>query len=110
MGRCAFPDGELLDVGEVILAMERVGFEVRDVESLREHYARTLRAWVGNLEAEWGRAVSLVGIGRARIWSLYMADSALGFEDGGLAIHQVLGTRTDRHGHSGMPSSRRHWN
>ena len=46
VGRYVFPDGELIDVGEVVLAMERAGFEVRDVESLREHYARTLRAWV----------------------------------------------------------------
>jgi cyclopropane fatty-acyl-phospholipid synthase-like methyltransferase len=39
--RYVFPDGELADVGDVVLAMERAGFEVRDVESLREHYART---------------------------------------------------------------------
>ena len=46
IGRYVFPDGELIDVGDSVLAMERAGFEVRDVESLREHYALTLRAWV----------------------------------------------------------------
>src|SRR3546814_9325163 len=66
-GRYVFPDGELIDVGEVVLAMERAGFEVRDVEGLREHYARTLRAWVANLEGQWDRAVQLVGEGRARV-------------------------------------------
>ena len=71
--------------------MEQAGFEVRDVESLREHYARTLRAWVANLEAHWDEAVGLVGDGRARVWRLYMAGSAVGFDDGGINVHQVLG-------------------
>jgi cyclopropane-fatty-acyl-phospholipid synthase len=106
LGRYVFPDGELLDVGTVVLAMEAAGFEVRDVESLREHYARTLRAWVANLEARWEEAVSLVGVGRARIWRLYMAASAVGFDDGGVSIHQVLGVVPDPGGHAGMPPVR----
>ena len=56
VGRYVFPDGELIDVGKVVLAMEEAGFEVRDVESLREHYARTLRCWVANLESQLGRS------------------------------------------------------
>jgi cyclopropane-fatty-acyl-phospholipid synthase len=110
MARYVFPDGELIDVGEVVLAMERARFEVRDVESLREHYARTLRAWLADLQNEWDRAVALVGVGRARVWRLYMTASAIGFEDGGLGIHQVLGVKTDRRGRSGMPRTRRDWN
>ncbi|MFD4351137.1 class I SAM-dependent methyltransferase [Nocardia sp. NPDC058518] len=109
VGRYVFPDGELLDVGEVVLAMERAGFEVRDVEALREHYARTLRHWVANLETDWEQAVSLVGEGRARIWRLYMAASALGFEDGGLGIHQVLGVVPEATGNADMPATRRIW-
>jgi cyclopropane-fatty-acyl-phospholipid synthase len=107
VGRYVFPDGELIDVGDVVLAMEQAGFEVRDVESLREHYARTLRHWVGNLEASWDDAVALVGPARARIWRLYMAGSAIGFEDGGIAIHQVLGVVPTAAGSSGMPRTRR---
>ena len=106
IGRYVFPDGELIDVGEVVLAMERAGFEVRDVESLREHYARTLRCWVANLEAHWDEAVALVGRPRADIWRLYMAGSALGFEDGGIAVHQVLGVVPNDDGTSGMPRTR----
>ena len=107
IGRYVFPDGELIDVGESVLAMERAGFEVRDVESLREHYARTLRAWVANLEAAWDEAVALVGEARARIWRLYMAGSAIGFTDGGVSLHQVLGVVPDRDGGSGMAPTRR---
>jgi cyclopropane-fatty-acyl-phospholipid synthase len=109
MGRYVFPDGELLDVGEVVLAMERAGFEVRDVESLREHYARTLRAWIANLQSHWDEAVDLVGEGRARVWLMYMTGSARGFADGGTSIHQVLGVVPDAGGASGMPPTRSAW-
>ena len=71
IGRFVFPDGELIDVSQVLGAMERAGFEVRDVESLREHYARTLRAWVANLESNWEEAVGEAGPERARLASLY---------------------------------------
>ena len=109
MGRYAFPDGELLDVAATVAAMQRAGLEVRDVESLREHYAQTLRAWVANLERSWDDAVALVGERRARVWRLYMAASAVGFEDGGLAVHQVLGVARATDGVSGMPRTREGW-
>ena len=109
MGRYVFPDGELLDVANTVTAMQRAGLEVRDVESLREHYALTLRRWVANLEDGWNEAVTLVGEGRARVWRLYMGASAVGFEDGGIAIHQVLGVACDADGLSGMPATRDDW-
>jgi cyclopropane-fatty-acyl-phospholipid synthase len=100
--RYVFPDGELHEVGSVVSRMQQAGFEARHVEGLREHYALTLRAWVRNLEQHWTRAVAEVGDGRARVWRLYMAASAVGFEDSMLQIHQVLAVRTER-GASGMP-------
>ncbi|GIU86454.1 MAG: cyclopropane-fatty-acyl-phospholipid synthase [Acidimicrobiia bacterium] len=100
--RYVFPDGELHEVGTVVSRMQRSGFEVRHLESLREHYARTLRAWVANLEGAWDEAVRLVGPGRARVWRLYMAASAVNFEEGRTQVHQVLGVRADG-GRSGMP-------
>jgi cyclopropane-fatty-acyl-phospholipid synthase len=99
--RFVFPDGELLEVGSVVTAIQRAGFEVRHLESLREHYALTLRAWSANLEREWEAAVAEVGAARARIWRLYIAASALNFEDGNTQVHQVLGIKGD-HGRSGM--------
>ncbi|MGI8763713.1 MAG: class I SAM-dependent methyltransferase [Ilumatobacteraceae bacterium] len=109
IGRYVFPDGELLDVADTIRSMERAGFEVRDVESLRQHYARTLAAWIANLEDDWDEAVRLAGPGRARVWRLYMAGSAVGFTDGGVSIHQVLGVVPDPTGTTGMPATRRAW-
>ena len=80
MARYVFPDGELMEVGRTVSAMQNAGLEVRDVESLREHYGRTLRAWVANLERRRAEAETLVGEARTRIWLLYMAASAVAFE------------------------------
>ena len=104
--RYVFPDGELEPLSVMVGALEEAGFEVRDVESLREHYALTLRAWVGNLEANWDRAVELSTAGRARVWRLYMAGSALAFEGNRLGVNQVLAVRPEVRGLSGMPRSR----
>jgi len=100
--RYVFPDGELHEVGAVVSSMQQAGFEVRHLESLREHYALTLRRWVANLEAGWDDAVREVGPGRARVWRLYMAAAAVGFERDTNQIHQVLGTATTD-GVSGVP-------
>jgi cyclopropane-fatty-acyl-phospholipid synthase len=104
-----FPDGELLPIGEVVTAIETGDFEVRDVENLREHYARTLRSWVTNLEAEWDRAVALAGQGRARVWRLYMTGSALSFDAGRIGVAQVLAVRRHADGTSGLPNTRSAW-
>ena len=104
--RYVFPDGELEPVSTMVDVLETAGFEVRDVESLREHYALTLREWVANLEREWDRAVALASPGRARIWRLYMAGSALGFECNRLGVNQVLAVRTAAGGRSGLPRTR----
>ncbi len=105
-GRYVFPDGELHEVGIVAMKMQDAGFEVRDVESLREHYALTLRCWVANLEESWDDALKLVSPGRARVWRLYMAGSAANFEAGRMSVHQVLGVKMAAGGASGMPLRR----
>ncbi|MEU9396212.1 cyclopropane-fatty-acyl-phospholipid synthase family protein [Streptomyces sp. NPDC048324] len=104
-----FPDGELAPLGMTVTQLERAGFEVRDVESLREHYGLTLRRWVANLEAQWPRAMRLAGPGRARVWRLYMAASALAFEHNRIGVNQVLAVRTPEDGGAGMPLRARTW-
>ncbi|WP_328555135.1 MULTISPECIES: cyclopropane-fatty-acyl-phospholipid synthase family protein [unclassified Streptomyces] len=106
-----FPDGELAPLGTTVAQLERAGFEVRDVEVIREHYALTLRRWVANLEAGWSRAVRLTSPGRARVWRLYMAASAVAFERNQIGVNQVLAVKTpDATGTSGMPLRARTWN
>lgn len=104
-----FPDGELAPLGRTVSILEEAGFEVRDVESLREHYARTLRAWVANLEADWTQAVRRTSPGRARVWRLYMAACALAFERNRIGVNQVLAVKTRGSGHSGVPLRPRKW-
>jgi cyclopropane-fatty-acyl-phospholipid synthase len=104
--RYVFPDGELEPIAMMLEALEGAGFEVRDVEALREHYGRTLRAWVRNLEGGWDEAVRLTSPGRARVWRLYMAGSALAFEGNRIGVNQVLAVRPGPRGTSGMPRTR----
>ncbi|MFE0463134.1 class I SAM-dependent methyltransferase [Kitasatospora sp. NPDC058965] len=109
ISRYVFPDGELSPVGSTVARLEEAGFEVRDVEALREHYALTLREWVANLEANWPQAVRLVGRGRARVWRLYMAASALAFEENRIGVNQVLAVRPTANGASLLPATREQW-
>ncbi|MFB7588218.1 class I SAM-dependent methyltransferase [Streptomyces sp. NPDC056169] len=105
-----FPDGELAPMGRTLSTLEDAGFEVRDVEALREHYALTLRRWVANLEREWDRAVRLTSPGRARIWRLYMAASAVSFERNRIGVNQFLAVKTPLAGTSGTALRPRVWN
>jgi len=106
VGHYVFPDGELHEVGIIAQAMQARGLEVRDTQSLREHYALTLRRWVHDLEENWDEAVRLAGAGRARVWRLYMAGSAENFARGKITVHQVLAVRPDGAGNADMPLTR----
>jgi cyclopropane-fatty-acyl-phospholipid synthase len=103
IGRYVFPDGQLEPIGHLISVMNDAGFEIRHEENLREHYALTLAGWCANLEAHWDEAVAEVGLGRAKVWRLYMAASRLGFERDNIQLHQVLGVKLTERGRSGFP-------
>lgn len=108
MDRFIFPDGELVNVSDALQFAERAGFEVRDVENLREHYMRTLRAWVANLERNREQAVAAAGEQSYRAWRLYMAGSAQGFRTGRLGLFQSLLAKPLRTGAiPGLPATRR---
>ncbi|TAM86735.1 class I SAM-dependent methyltransferase [bacterium] len=105
--RFVFPDGELVPIGEALQIAERSGFEVRDVENLREHYARTLRCWVANLERNRTAAVEAADERTFRVWRLYMAGSAQGFASGRMGIHQSLLAKPTSSGSVDIPATRR---
>ena len=96
--RDVFPDSELLPIGEVVRVAESVGFEVRDVESLREHYALTLRRWLERLETHAAQAERLVGREGTRQWRLYLASCAVAFRLGKISVYQLLLARRDENG------------
>jgi cyclopropane-fatty-acyl-phospholipid synthase len=103
INRYVFPDGELTAVGRLASVMQDTGFEIRHQENLREHYALTTAAWSANLDAHWEEAVAEVGVGRARVWRLYLAGVRLGFEQNQIQLHQVLGVKPHVDGRSAMP-------
>ena len=101
-----FPDAKLVALASVIRAAEKVGFETRDVESLREHYAMTLRAWLKGLEHRKAEAIRLVGERTYRVWKLYMSAAAYGFHTAGLNLVQTLLAKPRADGDAGMPLTR----
>jgi cyclopropane-fatty-acyl-phospholipid synthase len=96
-----FPGGQLLHVSEVLNHMARSGLEMVDTENLRPHYARTLWDWSDALEAQLDAAQQVLaarsgserGEKTLRAYRLYLAGSAMGFEQGWLSLHQILATR-----------------
>ncbi len=108
VGTYVFPDGELVPISTTLRVAETSGFEVRDVESLREHYALTLRHWVHRLEARAEEARRLTSEVVYRIWRLYMAASIYSFQSGSNNIYQTLLVKPDR-GKSGLPLTRADW-
>jgi cyclopropane-fatty-acyl-phospholipid synthase len=103
-----FPDSELMPISSTLRAAVASGFEVRDVESLREHYTLTLRHWVRRLEAHAEEARKLTNDVTYRVWRLYMSGSAHAFETGQSNIYQALLAKPDR-GNSGLPLTRADW-
>ncbi len=108
VSRYVFPDGELVPISTTLKAAEVNGFEVRDLESLREHYVYTLRNWVSRLEEHADEAKRATDEVTYRIWRLYMAGSAHGFQKGMLNLYQALLVKPDA-GRSELPLTREDW-
>jgi cyclopropane-fatty-acyl-phospholipid synthase len=106
--RYVFPDAELLPIEDIVRAAERTGFEVRDVESLREHCALTLDAWGQRLEQHHQQAVRVVGEVTYRIWRAYMAMAAYLFRRGRLSLYHTLCVKA-QDGRAGLPLTRQDW-
>jgi cyclopropane-fatty-acyl-phospholipid synthase len=104
-----FPDCILLPISSTLRLAEAAGLEVRDVESLREHYALTARAWRRRLEANKDRVVELVGEPTYRVWRLGMAGFAWGQDTGELNLWQTLLVKPASDGASGLPLQRADW-
>jgi cyclopropane-fatty-acyl-phospholipid synthase len=88
-----FPGAELDHLGHTVQVMESCGFEIRDVEALRRHYARTCRLWHDRLAARREAAIALVGAERYRMWLAYLAGVTVGFEHGPLHVFQTVATK-----------------
>jgi cyclopropane-fatty-acyl-phospholipid synthase len=106
--RYVFPDAEVLPIEDIVRAAERSGFEVRDVETLREHSALTLEAWGRRLEQHHQEAVRAVGEVTYRVWRAYMAMSAYLFRRGRLSLYHTLCVKAVD-GCADIPLTREEW-
>jgi cyclopropane-fatty-acyl-phospholipid synthase len=106
--RYVFPDGALVPISTTLRVAEASGFEVRDVESLREHYALTLRHWVRRLESHAEEARRSTSEVTYRIWRVYMSGSIHAFQTGAANIYQTLLAKPER-GMSHLPLTRADW-
>ena len=106
--RYVFPDGELVPINVTLRCAEEAGFEVRDVESLREHYVLTLRHWARRLELHREEALRLINEPTYRVWRLFLPGSAYGFAAGLLNVFQAVLLKPEE-GRSGFPLTRADW-
>jgi cyclopropane-fatty-acyl-phospholipid synthase len=107
--RYVFPDGDTPPLPIMLRGAESAGFEIRDVENLREHYALTLRHWLRRLEANHAKALSFVDEMTYRVWRLYLAGCAHGFRRAHLAVYQTLLAKLDPFGETNLPLTRTDW-
>ncbi|MHB1021163.1 MAG: class I SAM-dependent methyltransferase [Acidobacteriaceae bacterium] len=108
MDRYVFPDGRLVTLAQIIHAAESSGFEVKDVENLREHYELTLRRWVEGLRKNKDILLKTISEETYRIWLLYMAGSAAAFHRGDISVYQTLLSRNNS-GVTHIPLTREDW-
>jgi cyclopropane-fatty-acyl-phospholipid synthase len=100
------PDMHMRPLSQTIGFLEQAGFEVRDVEAMREHYVTTVRHWINTFEANYAQFVALVGEEVARAWRLYLVGGALAFEEGRMGVDQILAVKPTVYGGSATPATR----
>jgi cyclopropane-fatty-acyl-phospholipid synthase len=104
-----FPNGDLQTLPFVVGEAARAGLEARDVENIREHYPRTLRAWVRNLEANRDEVLRILDEATYRIYRIYMAGATMGFDAGVYQLNQILFVKPAPDGTAGLPPTRDDW-
>lgn len=106
--RYVFPDGELMPISTTLKGVGAVGFEVRDVESLREHYALTLQRWITLLETRADEVRRITSEATYRIYRLYLTGAMIGFQQGTYNLYQTVLAKP-KDGASGVPLTRAEW-
>jgi cyclopropane-fatty-acyl-phospholipid synthase len=104
--RYIFPGGELDYIGLTVTNLERLGFEVHDVENMREHFQKTCEAWSDRLWENRAEAAKEVGMARTRMWLAYLSATVMAFNRSNLNVFQTLASKR-RVGPSGLPLNRR---
>jgi cyclopropane-fatty-acyl-phospholipid synthase len=102
-----FPHGELAHLSTVIHTMQQGGLEVRDVENLRRHYARTCAIWAENFENNADNLRQVADAKTFRIWHVYLAGCAYAFAHDWISLYQIVCSKAGEEP-SNIPWSRRY--
>ncbi|MET0476270.1 MAG: cyclopropane-fatty-acyl-phospholipid synthase family protein [Mycobacterium sp.] len=84
------PDMHMRPLWQTVRHLENAGFEVRDVEAMREQYVKTVEHWLETFENRYEEFVALQGEEVARVWRLYLIGGGLAFEQGRMGVDQIL--------------------
>lgn len=83
------PDMHMRPLAQTLGYLQGVGFEVRDVEAMREHYVATVARWIETFDSRY-EFVAVAGEEVARVWRIYLVGGALAFEQGRMGVDQIL--------------------
>ncbi|MDV6331334.1 cyclopropane-fatty-acyl-phospholipid synthase family protein [Asticcacaulis sp. 201] len=84
-----FPGGYIPSLSEITDSVEKSGLFITDIESLRLHYAETLRHWRMRFEAHRAEIEALYDERFGRMWEFYLCFCELGFRYGDLMVFQI---------------------
>ena len=101
IGRCAVPDatnpwiskhifpgGYVPSMSEVLPAIEKADLWLDDVETLRLHYATTLRHWYDRFQSNRDKVAAIYDDRFVRMWRFYLVASEQTFRFGPQAVFQ----------------------
>ena len=91
-----FPGGYIPALSEIVARSEKMRLIAADVESLRLHYAKTLREWYRRCLEHKDEMVALMDERFFRMWTFYLSGSTAAFESGGMCNYQIQYAR-NRH-------------
>ena len=104
--RNVFPNGEMDNISHIQDVMERMGWEILDVENLRLHYARTCKQWYEKFEENAEKIKKLVGERTYRVYRIWLVCSANAFFCNSLGLYQVLAQKYEMKYGRGAPTTR----
>jgi cyclopropane-fatty-acyl-phospholipid synthase len=91
-----FPGGYIPALSETLAASEKFRLIATDVETLRLHYAHTIRAWYAGCMEHREKIIALYDEKFFRMWTFYLAGAATVFEHGGMGNYQIQYVRSRR--------------
>ncbi|KTE01240.1 MULTISPECIES: SAM-dependent methyltransferase [unclassified Sphingopyxis] len=89
-----FPGGYIPALSETLAASEKSRLIATDIETLRLHYALTLRQWYARTLAHEAEIVAMMGERFFRMWTFYLAGATSAFESGGMGNYQIQFARS----------------